>query len=62
MLPPLPVVAEGAPGYLISSFELRSGLEVSALAVSTLPAEILREMQRLRRCWDLASAAPASGS
>jgi hypothetical protein len=47
-----PVAGEGTPGYLISSFELRTGVEVSLLAVASLPAEVLRELQRLRRCWD----------
>jgi len=43
---------DGAPGYLTSSFELRTGLEVTALTLSQLPAEVLRELQRLRNCWD----------
>lgn len=45
--------AEGAPGYLVSSVELRAGLEVTALAISSLPAEVLRELQRLRQSWDM---------
>jgi len=55
---------EGTPGYLISSFELRAGLEISMLAVASLPAEVLRELQRLRSCWDdapLNPSAPAQG-
>ncbi len=42
---------EAAPGYLTSSFELRAGLEVSALALSQLPAEVLGELMRLRDSW-----------
>ena len=50
---PSPAVrVDGAPGYLTSSFELRAGLEVTALAFSQLPVEVLRELQRLRSCWD----------
>jgi hypothetical protein len=45
--------AEGSHGYLVSSFELRAGLEVTALAVTSLPAEVLRELQRLRQSWDM---------
>lgn len=49
---PVPAVgAEPAPGYLTSSFELRAGLEVSAIALSQLPAEVLRELLRLRESW-----------
>ncbi len=55
---------EGSPGYLISSFELRAGVEVSLLAVASLPAEVLRELQRLRCVWDdmpLRPVLPAPG-
>ncbi len=45
--------AEGSHGYLLSSFELRAGLEVTALAITSLPAEVLRELQRLRQSWDM---------
>jgi hypothetical protein len=45
-------MAEGAHGYLMSSLELRTGLEVSALAFTLLPADLLREFHRLHRCWD----------
>lgn len=55
-VPPLPAIgAEPAPGYLTSSFELRAGLEVSAIALSQLPAEVLRELLRLRESWRAAS-------
>jgi hypothetical protein len=54
--------AEGAQGYLVSSFELSSGLEVTPLAVASLPAEVLRELQRLRLSWEPAPkpAGPAA--
>jgi hypothetical protein len=42
---------EAGHSYRVSSFELRDGLEVAALAVDSLPAEVLREFQRLRGCW-----------
>ena len=50
--------AEGAPCYRVSSFELSSGLEVTALAINSLPADVLRELQRLSDCWDRPSALP----
>lgn len=37
--------------YMISSQDLRAGLEVRLLAVAQLPADLLRELQRLRGCW-----------
>ena len=43
--------AESTHGYLASSFDLRDGLEVELLAISTLSADVLRELQRLRLCW-----------
>lgn len=56
---PLPMVAQPAPlrgeaaaGYLTSSFDLRAGLEVSAVALSQLPAEVMRELLRLRDSWE----------
>ena len=54
--------------YMVSSQDLRAGLEVRLLAVAQLPADLLRELQRLRGCWQdeagsagrqLASYAPA---
>jgi hypothetical protein len=44
-----------------SSFDLSSGLDVSAVAITSLPADVLREFQRLRRCWEPAPvlASPA---
>jgi len=62
---PVPVPAEhvrgeAASGYLTSSFELRAGLEVTALALSQLPAEVLRELMRLRDCWAPAPMALAA--
>jgi hypothetical protein len=44
-------VAETGHSYRVSSYELRAGLEVAALAVDSLPADVLREFQRLRGCW-----------
>lgn len=38
-------------GYLMSSMELRSGLQVREVRVSALPLEIARELARLRRTW-----------
>ncbi len=63
---PGPVPAPAGPGwrdaapasYLTSSFELRAGLEVTALALSQLPADVLRELMRLRDSWS-APALPA---
>jgi hypothetical protein len=55
--PPLALRGETAPGYLTSSFELRAGLEVSAVALSQLPAEVMRELLRLQGSWD--GSAPA---
>jgi hypothetical protein len=56
---PLPMPAQRAPlrgeaaaGYLTSSFDLRAGLEVSAVALSQLPAEVMRELLRLRDSWE----------
>jgi hypothetical protein len=46
-----PRLGEAMAGYMMSSMELRGGLDVSAVAVSALPPEILREFQRLRACW-----------
>jgi hypothetical protein len=43
--------ADGAHSYLTSSFELRAGLDVSLVAIGQLPAEVLRELNRLRNCW-----------
>ena len=37
--------------YMVSSQDLRAGLEVRLLAVAQLPADLLRELQRLRGCW-----------
>lgn len=37
--------------YMVSSQDLRSGLEVRLLAVVQLPADLLRELQRLRDSW-----------
>lgn len=60
--PPMPLATPGLPvagnsrapesaSYLVSSFELRAGLEVAVLAVSQLPADTVRELVRLHRCW-----------
>jgi hypothetical protein len=43
---------EEAAGYMLSSIDLRRGLDISAVAVSALPADVLRELTRLRRCWE----------
>jgi hypothetical protein len=42
-----------APGqsYMASSFELRAGLEVRVLSLGQLPADVLRELQRLHLIW-----------
>ena len=44
-------------GYMMSSMDLRAGLETTALAIGTLPVEVLRELLRLRESW----SSPASG-
>ena len=48
---------EEAAGYMLSSIDLRRGLDISAVAVNALPAEILRELTRLRRSWEAISPA-----
>jgi hypothetical protein len=53
-LPPQRTPREGNStglSYMVSSQDLRSGLEVRLLAVAQLPADLLRELQRLRGCW-----------
>jgi hypothetical protein len=55
-----PRVIEAGHSYRVSSFELRDGLEVAALAVDTLPAELRREFQRLRGCWAQVVSADSS--
>ena len=50
----------GNMSYRVSSFELRAGLDLSLLPLSLLPADMLRELQRLRRCWQHGSAPPPS--
>lgn len=45
--------------YMVSSQDLRSGLEVRLLAIGQLPAELLRELVRLHGCWQ---ADPGLGS
>jgi len=48
---PRPQRPERANSYMVSSMELRSGLEVSDVSVATLSADVLREFQRLQRVW-----------
>ena len=55
------VRAEGANSYMVSSFELRAGLEVTSLAIPQVSAEVLRELQRLRRVWERAAKGTARG-
>ena len=46
-----PVTIENTPrpeGYMMSSMDLSAGLETTALAIGTLPVEVLRELLRLR--------------
>lgn len=51
-VPPRPArVVETGHSYRVSSYELRDGLEIAALAIESLPADVLREFQRLRGCW-----------
>ena len=38
-------------GYLLSSLDLRAGLEVDVVAAAGLPADVLRELQRLDSWW-----------
>ena len=42
--------ASAVQSYMTSSQDLRSGLEVRVLEASQLPAELLRELLRLRAC------------
>ena len=42
---------DSSTSYRVSSFELRAGLEVSLLPITQLPADLLRELQRLRDGW-----------
>ena len=42
---------DSSTSYQVSSFELRAGLEVSLLPATQLPVDLLRELQRLRDCW-----------
>lgn len=48
----------GASGYMLSSMELRAGLDVRAISAAKLPLELLRELLRLQASW---SKAPAAG-
>ena len=43
--------AHAASSYQLSSYELRAGLEVRLLPFAHLPADIVRELQRLQFCW-----------
>lgn len=61
--PPHPVrVVETGYSYRVSSYELRAGLEVAALTVESLPADVLREFQRLRGCWANGPGLASSGA
>ena len=51
--------ASAVQSYMTSSQDLRSGLEVRMLEASQLPAELLRELLRLRACWQLESGRSA---
>ena len=47
-------LATGPQGsYRASSDELSRGLEVRALSISELPADLVRELLRLRRAWGI---------
>ena len=55
-----PVTIESTPrpeGYMMSSMDLHAGLETTALAIGTLPVEVLRELLRQRESW----SSPSSG-
>ena len=41
----------GAPGYRLSSDELKAGLDVRAVSLTTLPPELVTELLRMRRSW-----------
>ena len=43
--------AHAASSYQLSSYELRAGLDIRLLPFAHLPADILRELQRLQICW-----------
>jgi hypothetical protein len=40
-----------AQGYRLSSDELRSGLEVATVSITSLPLELVSELLRLRKTW-----------
>ena len=49
---PVAIVSTPRPeGYMMSSMDLHAGLETTALAIGTLPVEVLRELLRLRESW-----------
>jgi len=55
-VPAVALPAEALPGfdregYLLSSLDLRAGLEMRRVAVAQLPADVLRELLRLRSVW-----------
>ena len=56
--------ATGGAGlsYMVSSHDLRSGLEVRLLAATQLPAELLRELLRLHACWQNDAVRAAAGT
>lgn len=41
-----------AHGYLTSTLELRSGLEIRALPVAALPKELQSEFLRMQQSWE----------
>ena len=59
---PLGETPERLRSYLMSSFELRSGLDVRVLPTRQVPADVLRELLRLRAQWPQVSASPPPDS
>ncbi len=66
-LPPPPTQrlaprGSGAQGYRLSSDELRAGLEVRAVSLTTLPVELVTELLRLRKTWGDGFSGTAPGA
>ena len=49
--PRSPEAVHAASSYQLSSYELRAGLDVRLLPFAHLPADIMRELQRLQFSW-----------
>lgn len=61
LLPPGSGVSRGMSGYMLSSMELRSGLDVQAISTSRLPLDLLSELLRLHDSWPKPATAIRQG-